>query len=167
MHIKNFRGISFIEIMIVLVIVAIISTHAWSAWTHTTALYERNQTVHTIESLIRDTRLNARYSGKNWNFCLANGQACQINGKNWIVFEDANQNGMLDAGEKHKSWPNERPVLIQVQGNLLNPSADFAAFTGTIWPGSIQVCHHNLSGSSRVIVSRMGRARVVRENVSC
>lgn len=108
----------------------------------------------------------------------ATGLSCVADGsweQGWIVFHDANNNVMLDAGEEIIRREGALPSNFSLTGNT--PVAKYISYTpsgttklssGAFQAGTVTLCRQSSSSveARQIIVSSTGRPRILKVTVS-
>jgi type IV fimbrial biogenesis protein FimT len=102
----------------------------------------------------------------------SDGSSCTATGgweQGWIVFHDANNNGLRDAGEAIVSRVQALPADLRLSGNLnvaryvsYSPTGEAKLSSGAFQAGTITLCHPSLHGGEarNIVISASGRPRV-------
>ena len=108
----------------------------------------------------------------------ADGKLCSPTGgweQGWIVFHDANNNGLRDAGEQIVWRIDPLPTDMRLSGNLnvakyvsYAPTGETKLASGAFQAGTITLC--NVSSSSedarQIVLNAVGRPRVQKTHVA-
>lgn len=142
------QGFSLIEIMVVLAMIATLSSsglYAWQHWQTQQRLWQTTQQLRQFLTLLRNDangfnrehRLQLRRSGERW--CLASAQARVTDCR------------AASAWQFTPAWPDVQ--IVDMTEGLA-----FFGLRGTAWPGNIRLC--NTAGEWQIIVSVWGRIRI-------
>lgn len=119
----NQSGLTLIELIITLSIIAILCAVAFPSWQQQRAQIEQKRTLYDLTNLIRQAKLEARLRHRNVLICpLDTSSTCQSSG--WsnevMMFVDLNQNWQFDTSE---------PILQRLNLNL--------NYASLVWKGSL------------------------------
>ena len=98
------RGVTLIELMITLVVLAILLSIAVPSFTQFITSTRLTRQINELISDISLARSNAGTRGTNVSICIAaSAAACVTSGADWaagrIIFTDPNSNGVINTGE--------------------------------------------------------------------
>ena len=127
---------------------------------------------------LRLTRFEAIKNNGRAVMCKSSdGSQCSSQGdwaQGWIVFQDRNNNGKVDAGER--IWSREQPMIgsVRLTGNTM--IKDYVSYTsfgraetlsGAFQAGTFTVCSKapNSADAFTVVINNMGRPRVQKTTV--
>ncbi|AMO25192.1 type IVa pilus pseudopilin TppE [Ramlibacter solisilvae] len=108
----------------------------------------------------------------------ANGVSCAASGgweQGWIVFHDANNNGMREAGEPVVTRAQAFPGELRVSGNLnvqryvsYAPNGAARLASGAFQAGTITVCNASAGATDarQIVLSSSGRPRVLKTRLA-
>lgn len=166
------KGFTIIELMIVVAIVGILATVALPAFVDMVASNRRAAAVNDLLSTVYLARSEAITRNSFVSVCRSNAAQTACAGSNgvwqagWIIFEDTDFDGVMDAGEERIA------VGGPVRGSMSMRSTEFGAHmifspqgrvlaSNGARAGEILLCEDGEEKSSRVvIIDRMGRPRV-------
>lgn len=110
----------------------------------------------------------------------ASGDVCATSGdwsQGWLVFHDANNNGLLDAGETIVHRVHGLPAGFNGAGNQpvaryvsFSPTGGTKSVNGAFQAGTVTFCQHSADpGEARqIVINSIGRPRVQKVNqASC
>lgn len=144
------RGVNLIELMIIVIVLGVslsIAVPSWNAFTSSNNLTSYTNdlvsamTIARSEAIVRRTDISLIAANSNWT---ANG---------WQVVDDANNNGIVDAGELLRDYSsissntitmtnniigNDRVISIDRRGLLASPTNVF----------TFDVCENDKSGET-------------------
>ncbi|SHF64893.1 type IV fimbrial biogenesis protein FimT [Modicisalibacter ilicicola DSM 19980] len=161
MNASTQKGFTLIEVMVVVAVIAILSTWAVPNFRNLMAGNELDRQADRLWQAITVTRAEAAERRATVRLCPgdpANG--CNANWQGALmIFEDANEDSVLQAGEtviRLFDAPNNGAVV-----NTNNPATGLSyeadGFT-TNW-GTYTISHPQLAGQDRRIVIAQGRVR--------
>ena len=167
------RGFTAIELMVVVAIVAILAALAGPSfrdlidgWRVRSAAEELTNSIYYArsEAIKRGGRLSVR---KNCGTGTAQEWQC-----GWIVFTDANSNGIVNAGDVVlQTFSPQTGVNVMHLGNGVSYSVDRWGQINGLGAASFAITPDPLGVASRhrsaLCVSSGGRIRVTKETVSC
>lgn len=165
------RGFSLFELAVVLVIVATLSSLVGLAGS-TVDGHRLVTSANDFVLALRVARSEAVKRNRRVVVCKSAGGACSTAGaweQGWMVFEDANNNAALDAGEPViQRWPALAGGL-RLAGNA--PVDDYISFTpsgrtrstsNALQMGTITLCKPGASLRSRdIVINNTGRVNMV------
>jgi type IV fimbrial biogenesis protein FimT len=168
-------GLTLVELMVVIAIVALLVTFSITAITWVTNVVRLHLATSELQQGIKIARLEAIQALSRVTLCKsANGRDCHQAGgyeQGWIVFRDQGVTGQVDPGEEiimsHDGFP-----LLSISGN--RPVSSYISFVGFADPqlrsgafqaGTITLCAGD--AGKRLIMSRFGRVRTESDRVSC
>jgi type IV fimbrial biogenesis protein FimT len=174
-------GFTLIELLVVVALVAILQSLAAPALSGMASSMHLTSAVNSLFSSLHLARSEAIKRNSRAVVCKsATGEACITTGgweQGWIVFHDANNNAVLDAGEAVLSRQQAFPQSIRFTGN--DPVASYVSFTpmgrtlytsGGFQAGTLTVCPKSAThvDARQIVISSTGRPRTVRTRVdSC
>ncbi len=148
------RGLSLVECLVTLALVAVLSNIAWPAW----------------QGFLRSQAIKA--AGAQWMACLvrARSEALQTGtdvavlplpggfAQGWALTRDANGNGVLDAGEERLQVYGPLPAAMKTEINFGKQGLRFQASGRPSQAGNVTL---ELQGVRRkLILNMLGRARL-------
>lgn len=179
--IRNLRaaGMTFVELLIVLSIAAIMLTLAVPSFDavlqgNRFSTFANAYLTHLHMARSEATKRNARVA-----LCKsADGVSCTTTGswdQGWIVFHDANNNAQTDSGETILRVNEALPTNWVLQGNT--PVANYVSYaamggarmtSGAFQAGTLTLCRASPSGGEArsIVISATGRPRVQTANVA-
>ena len=165
-------GVTLIEFVVSLSVVLAslrLAVPAMSAMVDSVRLDGANQTMVSSLQLARN---QAVMRGRHVVLCKsADGQRCsRASGweQGWIVFQDSNNNALLDEGEPVLHKEHALTARVRLTGN--RPVAAYISYTplgqthlasGAFQAGTLTVCVASFSASTgrQIVISSSGRAR--------
>ena len=173
------KGFTLVELLVVLAVGSLLLSVAVPSMN---AMLNSQKSISTVNALFASlnlTRSEAIKRNARAVLCkTADGQSCTHNGgweQGWILFHDANNNAVLDAGETviHRQGPV--PAGVRLTGNL--PVAHYVSYTpsgaaklpsGAFQAGTFTVCLASASGADvrQIVLSSTGRARMQKGRAS-
>ena len=163
---RDLQGLSIIEVLICLAIIAILSTISAPGFSRLSQKYQAEKVINELQRLISLTRASAVESGKIVTFCKSiDGQHC---GGNWhqggIVFTDQNADHQLN---------NDDQLLYSMPAFKLAGRVKFRAFQNKQYlqmtplgftnyqNGNFTYCpeSNDASLAQQLVISRSGRTR--------
>lgn len=172
-------GVTLIELLLVLVIVATLQTLAAPAMSGFADSLRLSAGINSLLSSIHLARSEAIKRNGRVVLCKsAAGDACASTGgweQGWIVFHDANNNASLDVGEVILSREQALPQPIRLTGN--GPVTSYVSYTpmgttrytsGAFQAGTLTVCPESATRveARQIVISSAGRPRTVKSRVA-
>jgi type IV fimbrial biogenesis protein FimT len=168
---KQMQGVTLIEMITVLIIVAIVMSIAVPTFNTTMARGRLTSYTNELLAFLSFARSEAIVRGQRVVVCKsANGASCTLNG-NWdqgfIVFVDDDNNAQINNGELLLRV-HEKLNSITMKGNTqvqnyIGYSSDGRSrtITGALQMGTLSLCNGdiNLKLRNAIRISRMGRVR--------
>jgi type IV fimbrial biogenesis protein FimT len=172
--IKN-GGFTLVEILVVVVILAVLMSVAVPLLSDAVKSMRLTSAVNHVFSSLILTRSEAIKRTSRAAMCKSDtGSSCATAGgweQGWIVFHDANGNGLLDAEESIIHRQSPLGGNLKISGN--SPVANYVSFTpmgtsrytyGAFQAGTITVC--NVSGAKaearQLVLHSSGRPRIAK-----
>ncbi len=164
-------GFTLFELMIVLSIVAVISSLAAPSMQRTWVKWTSDKTVRDIVHLVQQSKAKAAQLGEPIVICGAEARVAEIKcQKVWservVAFVDADRDGRLSAGERlyRELYPFVDQGALQLISNRkrykIRPNGTLKST-----PGSVLFCAPgHVSLAKRVVIDRVGRTRVTALN---
>lgn len=173
------KGLTLTELMTAMAIAAIVVSMAIPTFSTTIA---RNRIVtHTNEFLgyLHYTRNEAITRGRRVRMCRSsNAINCDPEDGGWelgfIVFVDTNNNNVKDADEMLLRERTKFDSKVTITGNSMID--DYIAYssdgrtrtnTGAFQSGTLNVCDKDTNLKSAIVISKVGRARSVKNCNKC
>ena len=172
-------GFTLIELMVVLAVVAVLQTLAAPAFSGVVTSIKLTTAVNSLLSSLWMARSESIKRNSRVVVCKsASGTACASSGsweQGWIVFHDANNNAVLDAGEVVISREQALPSLVRLNGN--SPFVSYVSYTsagsaryvsGAFQAGTFTACVQSASATEarQIVINIAGRPRTVRTKVA-
>lgn len=174
------RGVTLVELMTTLAIVAIMATAGLPMFRELSA--SNRITAHTNEFLtsLYFARSEAVMRGQRVVVCRSNdGATCATSGRwdqGWIVFVDLDNNAAVTAGDTVRSVHAAINGNITMTGN--GPVSDYISYssegrsvytTGGIKMGTISLCDPDSGNKHKnaIVISSVGRPRTDKSMATC
>lgn len=167
------RGFTLIELLIAISVMAILVTVAIPAYSNMLASHRLATQSNTFLSALHLARSEAiKRNGRVVVCKSSSGEDCDASGgwqQGWIVFDDANNNASLDAGEDLLRRGEALAEGFSMTGNP--PVAAYVSYTpfgltkktsGAFQAGTITLCQLAVSGGDvrQIVISITGRPRI-------
>ena len=163
------QGFTLIEVIITLMIASILASIAAPSFSTLIKSNRITSSVNELTAALYLSRSEAIKRGRIVRVCASsNGASCATSGnweQGWIIFEDENNNGVVDTGEElirvHKAIANQ----VTIVGNAdLTLGVSYTP-TGRLTPstnGSITVCDDRAANDygRQIKLVRTGRFRI-------
>jgi len=171
------RGLTLLEVGVVLALSVIVAMLALPTWRHWLAKQELANRAQTLATALERARTEAIKRGYRVNLCKsADAATCTDDGdwsQGWILHVDAAAEGQPARDEPPIAYdpPVARP--IRVDGN--GPVDDYVSFTplgeprrlsGALQMGTFTVCRSG-QDEVQVVLAATGRVRTVRTRTRC
>ncbi len=165
------RGFSLIELMVALATSAVLLGLAVPSFAGLVRETRLSTVANELHAAIFYTRSEAIKRGRRVTICTsADGQSCTAGigwHSGWIVFDDANGNGLREPNETLLRVGRAQPPGIAVTGNMpvrnhvsYVATGTTRAVSGALQMGTITAC---ADGRARqIVINAAGRPRVVR-----
>jgi type IV fimbrial biogenesis protein FimT len=170
-------GLSLIELLVVLALGAILLAVAVPGYAQWIAAYQVRNQAEQLAGSLRHARSEALKRGLRVNLCPAPAaRRCAAGadwGTGWLVYVDANRNGVADDGEP--VLREERPSVPSVRVSANRPLADYVSFAplgqarlvnGGLQMGTFIVCRPG-HAPIRVVLANSGRVRLESSAETC
>ena len=164
---NSVKAITFLELIIVIIIVAILTMMALPSYHNFMAKREYQTTLREIRYAIQRGKSYARLHKTNTVICPSiTGLSCQNNQWNagLIVFQDFNKNRQVNTTETifSQTQLNLKYGTLTWRGTLGIPSVTFNAADGLPIGsnGSFYYCQASTKDNFRLILSKMGHDRL-------
>jgi type IV fimbrial biogenesis protein FimT len=171
------RGLSLIEVSVVLTLAVIVSAFALPTWRHWLARQELANRAQTLATALERARTEAIKRGHRVNLCKSPDAAtCAEEGDwsgGWIMHVDALAQGRPAEGEPPIAHDPPVAAPIRVEGN--GPVDDYVSFTplgeprrlsGALQMGTFSLCRPG-HDEVQVVLAATGRVRRVRTRTRC
>lgn len=171
-------GVTLIELLLVLAIVAVLGTLAVPSISSMLASNLLISTTNTFVNSLVLARSEAIKRNARAAVCKSlNGRQCDFGGgweNGWLVFHDANNNGRVDDGEFVILRQGPLGGNLKISGN--QTVANFVSFaptggtellSGAFQAGTITICSisPNANVGYQVVINAIGRARSARASL--
>jgi type IV fimbrial biogenesis protein FimT len=171
------RGLTLIEIGVVLALAVIVTTFALPTWRHWLAKQELANRAQALATALERARTEAIKRGQRVNLCKSPDAAtCADDGdwsQGWILHADGAAEGRPEPGEPPIAYDPPVAAPIRVDGN--GPVDDYVSFTplgearrlsGALQMGTFTVCRPG-HDEVQVVLAATGRVRTVRTRTRC
>lgn len=171
-------GVTLIELLVLLVLVAVFQTLAAPALSGLANSMRLSAGVNRFFSSVHLARSEAIKRNARVVLCKsATGNACASTGgweQGWIVFHDANNNAALDAGEVLLLREQALPHPIRLAGNShvagyvsYTPMGTTRLTSGAFQAGTLTLCPQSATRveARQIVISSSGRPRTIRAMV--
>jgi type IV fimbrial biogenesis protein FimT len=171
------RGLSLIEVSVVLTLAVIVSAFALPTWRHWLARQELANRAQTLATALERARTEAIKRGHRVNLCKSPDAAtCAEEGDwsaGWIMHVDALAQGRPAEGEPPIAHDPPVAAPIRVDGN--GPVDDYVSVTplgeprrlsGALQMGTFSLCRPG-HDEVQVVLAATGRVRTVRTRTRC
>lgn len=173
------RGFTLIEVLVVLVVMAVLATVAIPSMAGIMDSIKLSSQSNVYLSSLHLARSEAIKRNSRVTLCKsADGSACAEGGgwhQGWIIFHDANNNGVKDSGETVIHQAQALPARLRLVGNLnvakyvsFRPTGETKLVSGAFQAGTLTLCHESASSAEarQIIINSAGRARVQKVSVA-
>ena len=170
-------GLTLIELLVVLALGGMLLAVAVPGYARWIAAYQVRNHAEQLAGSLRLARSEALKRGLRVNLCPAptGGQCAAAAGwsAGWLVYVDANRNGVADPGEP--VLREERPSAPSVRVLANRPVADYVSFTplgqarlvaGGLQMGTLTVCRPG-HAAIKVVLANSGRVRLESASEGC
>jgi type IV fimbrial biogenesis protein FimT len=167
------RGFTLLELMMVLAVTSVLLVLAVPAYQAIGNSMKLSMTTNALLSHLQLARSEAIKRNARVVLCKsADGKTCSAIGgwdQGWIVFHDANNNGILDSTESVIQRIEALPSGWRVAGNQnvsryvsFVPTGQTAMTSGAFQAGTITVCHESLDPTEarQIVINAVGRPRI-------
>lgn len=164
--IKKQIGMSLVELMVVVVIMAVVVSLGYPAWTHVRQAMEANKVKTLLQSVLYEARAHSHITKQDVIVCLADeALRCHRQAQHVVVmFADLNHNVLFDAGDVLLSQERLGLKYGRLQMNVSLHRHHIKYFGQTATPkghfGHVSYC--GTSHSHQVVVNALGGVRVKR-----
>ena len=166
------EGVTLIEVLVVLVILAVLQTLAMPAVSSVLNSARLGSVSQSLFHHLQLTRSEAIKRNARVVLCKsATGANCTRTGgweQGWIVFHDANNNAMVDAGERILVHEPALSGAVKLTGNTFvesyvsyTPLGQTSLTSGAFQAGTLTVCRASeaRSQAKQIVISSTGRVR--------
>ncbi len=165
------------ELLVVLAIIALLTQLATPAMTQTVERWRTEKAVRDIVHLIQQGKAKGAQTGHALVICgVANSDVQHHCQKDWsekvVAFYDVDQNGRFSTGDRLfrvLQWSGRNQKQGATGGGVYSNRHRYSIRpNGTLksTPGSIFLCESRAQNQAiRVVIDRVGRARVTRQDV--
>jgi len=164
------RGLTLVELLIAVAVIAILATLALPAFSHLMARNIMASSVNLFVAQLHLARSAAVARETHITLCpTTNGSTCDDDHRNWqggyLVFENTNKNHQLDPGEVIISHEMKASEEIRIQSSSRHRNRITFLPQGRSWFSNttIRFCHEDFPDLNRkIVVSNNGRIRLTR-----
>ncbi|MEJ6022721.1 GspH/FimT family pseudopilin [Ramlibacter sp. PS4R-6] len=170
---RHAPGFTLVELMAVLAVASILLGAGLPAFTGMIRSVKLTTATNDLFSGFLLARSEAVKRNSRAVVCKSmDGVSCSATGgweQGWIVFHDANNNGLRDGSEEVISRMQALPKDLRLSGNLnvakyisYLPSGETKLVSGAFQAGTITLCHPSLRGGEarNIVINASGRPRV-------
>jgi type IV fimbrial biogenesis protein FimT len=170
-------GLTLIELLVALALGAILLAVAVPGYAQWIATYQVRNHAEQLAGSLRHARSEALKRGLRVNLCPApSGRRCAAGadwGSGWLLYVDANRNGIADDSEP--VLRQERPSASSVRVSVNRPLADYVSFAplgqarlvnGGLQMGTFVVCRPG-HPAIKVVLANSGRVRLESSAETC
>lgn len=166
-------GFGLLEMMLVLAILALLTTLAAPSWRAFMASQHHSIAVNELMAALRFTRSEAVKSGLRTTVCTRVGTAIECDGNSWsdgwLIFIDSNNNGSREADEKLLRQHEALNFNVSATGNLrvrkyisytplgVTRRANGKRTTGSLQLGTLSICTRGFDRGDKLVINRAGR----------
>ena len=171
-HSGKKNGYSLSELLVVVALLGIVLSIAVPALSSATVGMQRSSLVNSYFAGLLFTRSEAAKRRVRVVMCKASSfAACSPSGtwdQGWLIFHDANNNALLDAGEAVLQYQQGFPAGWSMTGNLhvsryisYTPTGDAKLTSGAMQIGTLTLCKRSAGTieASQIVISSSGRPR--------
>jgi type IV fimbrial biogenesis protein FimT len=172
-------GFTLVELLVVLAIVAVLLGTAIPSFRGVIRSAKLSSATDSLFSSLLMARSEAAKRHARVVLCKsADGSNCTTRGgweQGWIVFHDANNNGLRDPGEDVVSRVNAMAGEMRFSGNLnvakyvsYAPTGETKLASGAFQAGTITLCSASSTSQEarQIVLSSVGRPRVQKARVA-
>ena len=176
---RRMRGVTLTELLAVVAILSVLLTGAATAWHKVGTSMRLSSYSNVFVSQLNLARSESiKRNGRVVMCKSADGAACASSGgweQGWLVFHDANNNGLRESGETLIRRGEALPAGYRILGNeLVARYVSFSPFGGTrlasgaFQAGTITICKRSEGPAEgrQVVINSVGRPRVQRANLN-
>jgi type IV fimbrial biogenesis protein FimT len=179
LHRRGARGLTLIELLIVLVIASILMGAGLPAFNGLMRSMKLTNASNDLFASLVLARSEAAKRHARVVLCKsADGERCVTTGgweQGWIVFHDVNDNGVREWGEGIVSRVDPLPRDVRVSGNLnvskyisYAPTGETKLTSGAFQAGTVTICSASVAAQEarQVVLNAVGRPRVQKSKVA-
>ena len=176
---RRSRGITLVEIMIVLAIASVVLGSGLPTFANFIRSVKLTNATNDFFASILMARSEAAKRRSRVAMCKSgDGATCAASGgweQGWIVFHDTNNDGAHQAGEEIVWRAQAMPTDVRVLGNLnvakyvsYSPTGEAKLVGGGFQAGTITLCNTSSSAENarEIVISSSGRPRVQKARVA-
>ncbi len=173
------RGYTLVELLVVLGIVSVMLVWVVPAMSHLIQSAQVNAGVQMFTSSLMLARSEAVKRNTRVVMCKsASGAGCETEAAwehGWIVFNDANGNGLVDQDERVLHRVEAMPPYLRLRGNapvnqyvLYTPLGSTKLLSGAFQAGTFTVCAKTGQRiqAKQVVLTSVGRVRVTNASLT-
>lgn len=166
-------GFTLLELMLVLAILALLTTLAAPSWRAFLASQHHSIAVNELMAALRYTRSEAVKSGLRVTACTRTGTAQKCGDSNWsdgwLVFIDGNSNGSREDDEKILRQHEALYLQVSATGNRkvrryisytplgVTRRASGKRTSGSLQLGTLSICTRGFTRGNKLVINRAGR----------
>jgi len=176
---QRMRGVTLTELLTTIAILSVLLTGAATAWNKVGASMRLSSYSNVFVSQLNLARSESIKRNGRVVMCKSgDGASCAASGgweQGWMVFHDANNNGLREPGEALIRRGEALPAGYRILGNEMvaryvsfSPYGGTRLASGAFQAGTITVCKKSEGPSEgrQVVINSIGRPRVQRANVN-
>jgi type IV fimbrial biogenesis protein FimT len=175
------HGFSLTELLVTILVLSILASLGVAAYRNVGNSMKLTAATNSFITNLNMARSEAIKRNQRVALCKsADGVNCSSDGgwhQGWIVFHDANYNGLRELAESVVWRVENLPPELRVVGNPVvsryvsySPAGDTRQLSGAFQAGTITVCHQSLEGTDarQIVINAVGRVRAQKTTVdSC
>lgn len=173
------RGFTLVELMVAIVILAVLTMLAVSAWSAFANAMRLSALTNDFLSQLHLARSEAIKRNSRVALCTSSdGESCAAQGgwdQGWIVFHDANNNSLRETQETIVYRFTAMPPGFHISGNKnVSRYVSFGAegetqlVSGAFQAGTVTVCKASATGTEarEIVINSVGRPRIRKTTVA-